>query len=138
MPSIKFNVTMLAGNAALTTGNGAGVAELVSPRLRTKVDLSRVTECRLVAACSEVGASGFKLRVQFSTDESTWQFLGSDAAGIAPFVTLDTLNTRVSPWTNINYAANHGVADGVFLRLATQDGDGANTADLGAVSVEFR
>ena len=136
MPQPKFNVCMLALNAALTSGNGAGVAELASTRIRTKVELYRVSECRLVAVCSEVGATGFKLRVQFSTDETNWQTLGSDAAAIGPFVTLDTLGVRVSPWTNINVAAR--VPDGVFLRLATQDGDGANTADVGNIQVEFR
>jgi hypothetical protein len=106
---------------------------------RIKLDLTGVTQFRITAKVNTAGVSGHKLATQYSTDESTWKYMGSDTAtGSAPsagdYVTVDTTGTKTSSFTNLTANAK---AD-VFVRLVSLDGDGVADPVFGMVTLQVK
>jgi hypothetical protein len=118
------NVTWSAMPSALTEFNS-------SARYRTKYDLSNANQVRLVARVQVGGAGGAELRAQYSTDESTWNYLDG---GSGPAVNVGTSGTNVStPWSDLAAAAKGDV----FLRVVGLNGSGTD-ATFGQISIQIR
>lgn len=109
----------------------AALTELFgSTGYRTKFDLSGFAQIRLLAHVATAGRTGSKLSVQYSTDQTTWQYIdGSGAISSALIVGL-----QVSAWASIVAAAQ---AD-VFLRVVGIGGDGAINPVLGNITIQAR
>lgn len=102
------------------------------PRTRTKVDLSNVTQARMTTVCIGAGVAGSELRVQYSLDQSSWDYLDGVSG---PVISLNNTNALVvSAWVNIVAAAR---AD-VFLRLVGINGNGSTGPTMNAVGVQFK
>jgi hypothetical protein len=119
------NTTWNAMPAALTNFLGG-----TTPGI--KVDLTNYTEARLVVRQASAGAASAELRMQYSTDESTWAYLDG-ATG--PSVEAATANTsKVSGWVTLEAGAR---AD-VWLRLAGINGDGVANPSFQNISLHVR
>lgn len=130
LPSI---VTFLGADTVLTwTDMPAALTELFgSTAYRTKADLSNVSQARIVARVESAGAGSAELRVQYSTDQSSWDYLDG-ASG--PGADISGAGTPVSSWVDLAAGAK---AD-VFLRIVGINGDGSEDPEFGVVMVEFK
>lgn len=84
---------------------------------RFKVDLTGFVECRAQVRVFTPAAAGANFRYQYSTDESTWNDLTTNAS-------LLTAGTASSTWAAIPVAALNG-AD-VWIRVVTDGGNGVD------------
>lgn len=98
---------------------------------RVKKDLSLVTQARLEVMVSALGASTATIALQYSTDQSTWNYLDG---GTGPSVAINGGGLKVSSWVNVTGGAK---AD-VFLRLVGNGGDGAADPSFGNCHVELK
>ena len=65
--------TLLADAAGVTKSNiGTAFVELAAAGLRSKVDLTGFTDCRIVAGVNKVGTGTQSWKIQYSTDQSSW------------------------------------------------------------------
>lgn len=102
------------------------------PRTRTKVDLTNYTQARLSVVVVAAGVAGAELRVQYSLDQSTWDYLDASAG---PAISLNNTATLVvSGWVNLTAAAK---AD-AFLRLTGINGNASASPAIAAANVQFR
>jgi polyphosphate kinase 2 (PPK2 family) len=92
---------------------------------RTRLDLTTATQSRVIARVGAAPAANAKIKIQYSTDDSTWYDLCS--------VTMPaTANlTNVGPWTNVPADAK---AD-VFLRVVGIDGNGTADPTFGLITL---
>ena len=103
------------------TNQPAGPTELFGTTVgRLKADLTSASQVRLIVNVATGGAAGAAIRAQYSTDQSTWNYLDG-ATG--PSVGVGTTGLKVSAWASVTGAAK---AD-VFIRVVGVSGDG--TAD---------
>jgi hypothetical protein len=111
----------------------AAVTELLgSTRFRLKYDLSNATAARLIVNVVAAGAATpAKLRLQYSTDLLTWNYM-DDVSG--PSVDIDTTGLKVSGWTTL---APEARAD-VYLRVVGLDGNGSADPSLGLLQTQIR
>ena len=125
-------VTMLADALQVEwTDQPAALTELFgTTEHRTKIDLTSASTVRLVARVITEGASGAVLRAQYSTDESTWDYLDGSTG---PEVAIDSTGTIASVVVNLA----SGAKDDVFLRIVGVDGDGAADPVLGNIILYF-
>lgn len=122
-----------AGTGSVTlTAPPAAVAEPF-PRWRTKFDLSLYTQARLVAYVVTNGPAGGQIAIQYSTDQSTWNYLDNSAG---PVCAADpgSATLSVGAYVTLNAAAN---AD-VFLRLITQNGNASTSFVFGQVELQVK
>jgi parallel beta-helix repeat protein len=94
---------------------------------RTKVDMSGFLQCRVSVAVTAAGVAGSHLKVQYSTDLSTWVDLTSTTL-------IDATGVNVSTWENIPAG---GKAD-VYLRAAGIDGNGTADPSLGTIQLQLK
>lgn len=97
---------------------------------RTKIDLSNLTQARLITRVDVAGATGAKLAVQYSTDESSWNYL-DDSSG--PFAIIDTTGLKISSFVNISTLA---LTD-VFLRIVGTGGNGVADPNFSNIISQF-
>ncbi|HSH31485.1 MAG TPA: hypothetical protein VK963_02340, partial [Candidatus Saccharimonadales bacterium] len=123
--SVPSSITFMAMDKAGETwfNMPASLAEFDDDvRQRTKADLTGATQIRfLVNLGTDSGSSAAKLRLQYSTDQTTWSYMDS---GTGPEVAIGgtVSNTlQVSPWATL---ASGAKAD-VFLRVVGIDGNGS-------------
>jgi hypothetical protein len=81
-------------------------------------------------ATASTSATPARLRVQYSTDQTTWLYLDGTAG---PSVDLNAAGLQVSPWVNV--AA--GARAEVFIRVVGLDGN-ASTAVVGNIEVQAK
>ncbi|HHT9120342.1 MAG TPA: hypothetical protein ACFYD3_07355 [Candidatus Hypogeohydataceae bacterium YC41] len=98
---------------------------------RCRIDLTNYSQARLVARVFVNGAANAELRVQYSTDETTWAYL--DGVG-GPKISISGMGTIVSAWVNMVTGAK---AD-VFIRVVGINGDGIANPSFGNIFVEFK
>ena len=115
-------------DAALTAWTNMPAAETEFRNVlntRTKLDLTTATQSRVIARVGVAPAANAKIKVQYSTDESTWVDLCS--------VTMPaTANkTNVGTWT----AVPAGAKADVFLRVVGVDGNGTADPSFGLISL---
>jgi len=122
------------GNAELTTiwpNMPAAQTEFFgATSMRTKYDLTNATQARLLVNVGPVaGVAGSTLRVQFSTDQTTWNDLVTGGASVA----INSAGTlQVSAFGNIVAGAK---AD-VFLRIVGENGNGTADPRFGTVELQ--
>ncbi len=104
------------------------------PYSRKKLDLSGFSQFRLTATLTAGGSSGAKLRVRYSTDQSTWLNL-EDTTTTADLDIVTTGNAKVGTLGNIVAAAK---AD-VFLQIIGT-GASTNTGDpsFRMIAIQFK
>ena len=126
-------VTILAPSAGVTwTDMPAALTEFNAVTvLRTRKDLTRFTQVRVLVNNQTVGASGAEIRGQYSLNESSWDYLDGSSG---PGANVGTTGVRSSAWVSLATAAK---AD-VFLRIIGIDGDGAADPVFGLIALEFR
>jgi len=128
-------IVTLYGNTLTVTNVPAALTEISPgggvPRWRTRVDLSTFVDARATVYNQVAATAGTGLRIQYSTDESTWAYLDG-AAG--PEALIDGTGTRVSGWV----ALAAGAKADVYLRAATIGGDAIADPQLGLITVQFR
>jgi hypothetical protein len=131
-PAAPANLTLLSenwgsfGNPAWTNQPPA-LTELFGSTIgRNKADLTASAQVRLLCDVAQAGAATAAIRVQYSTDQASWNYLDG-ATG--PSVNLNTTGLKVSSWVNLAAGAK---AD-VFLRVVGVNGDG--TADPGFANI---
>jgi hypothetical protein len=125
IPPAPVVIPLLQASIALT--NQAAADTEVTGNYRTKVDLTNATDVRLVVRQVGTGAVGADLRVQYSTNESTWVDLTPEAA-------INATATVVTAWT----AVPVGAKGDVFLRMMVKEGDGVADPALRLVQIQVR
>jgi hypothetical protein len=109
------------------TNQPAGLTELFGTTAgRLKVDITASTQVRLLSNVETAGAATAAIRVQYSTDQASWNYLDG---GSGPSVGINTTGLKVSGWVSLAAGAK---AD-VFLRVVGINGDA--TADPGFSSI---
>lgn len=101
---------------------------------RIKYDLTPFSQARLVVRMAAVaGAAGSELRVQYSTDDSTYTNYLDGSTGPSTVITTNN-TTFAGAWVTIVAAAR---AD-VFLRVVGAGGDGVADPVFGTVVLQVR
>ena len=114
--------------AKVWTNMPATLTEFIALAIhRSKLDLTGATQARLVVRQTVAGATNAKLKVQYSTDESTWVDICLVAVGTG-------VATKAGAWTDIPAGAK---AD-VFIRLTGIDGDGAADPAFGLIVLQVK
>lgn len=131
-PTTPENVPLLSenwgsfGNPSWTN-QPAALTELFGTTAgRLKADLTASTQVRLLSNVQTAGAATAALRVQYSTDQTSWNYLDGSSG---PSVSINTTGLKVSAWVSLAAGAK---AD-VFLRAVGINGDA--TADPGFSSI---
>jgi hypothetical protein len=99
---------------------------------RLKFELTNATQARLVVDMAIAGAAvPAKLRAQYSTDQTTWNYLDGSAG---PSVDINATGVRTSSWVTLAAGAK---AD-VFLRLVGLSGDGVADPQFSLVQLQAK
>jgi hypothetical protein len=98
---------------------------------RTRYDLTQFTSARVLTRVETVGVAGTEVRVEYSTDESTWAYLDNTAG---PASSLASTGVQTAGYVSLTGAAK---AD-VYLRAVTINGDGAADPVVGYVVLEAK
>lgn len=129
---LTFNGTNGGGAASLWSNMPAALTEFWGRSAsRLQYDLTDATQARFMVNLDTAGVTSAKLRVQYSTDQVSWNYLDG---GTGPSVTLDSTGLKTTNWVNITALAK---AD-VFLRVVGLDGDGAADPSFGVVELQIR
>jgi hypothetical protein len=123
------------GNGILWSNMPAAVTELFGVTyFRGWVDLTDATEARLVVRQdATVGATNAEFRVQYSTNESTWNYLDG-STGPAVNVSTPASTTKKSNWQ----AITAGALGDVVLRIVGINGDGVLDPSFGGWAIQVR
>ena len=92
---------------------------------RTKLDLTTATQSRIIVRVGGAPVANAQIKVQYSTDESTW----TDLCSVTMPATAN--KTNVGDWTNVPVGAK---AD-VFLRVAGVGGNGNADPTFGLITL---
>jgi len=119
------------GNPAWTN-QPAALTELFGTTTgRVKADLTEAAQVRLLCSVGTAGAAAAAVRVQYSTDQSSWSYL--DGAN-GPSLGIGTTGLKVGAWTSPAAGAK---AD-VFLRVVGINGDASADPAFGHVLLQVR
>jgi Collagen triple helix repeat (20 copies) len=110
--------------AALTELFGTTVA-------RVKADLTNAAQVRLLCSVGAAGAAAAAIRVQYSTDQSSWSYLDG---GTGPSVSVSSTGLKVSSWV----AVTAGAKADVFLRAVGISGDGTADPSFAHITLQVR
>lgn len=125
-------ITMSGIWSTIWTNQPAGLTEFKgTEETYTRLDLTNANEVRLTAWLSTAGSANAKIRGQYSTDLSTWNYLDG---GTGPSININTTGVVNSGWVDLAAAAK---AD-VYLRIVGIDGNNNADPDFGAVTLQFR
>jgi hypothetical protein len=102
-----------------------------SSAFRTRFDLAESTEARIVVNVDTPGGAEARIRAEYSTDQTTWDYL--DGVG-GPSASAGSAGLQVSPWTGLSAGAR---AD-VYLRIVGIDGDGVADPIFGRIDIQTR
>ena len=137
---VPFSITLGHGGTSGTFTTGTAVVsnseQGTAPALRCMVDLSQASQARLVIG-QRVLAATFTtafLRLQYSTDQSSWVELASvSGAGDVSLLGGSTNRIRSSSWFDIAAGAK---SDNIYLRLVfTSTGSTGTAATYSFVDV---
>lgn len=129
LSSIAMPIPLI--NTETTISNIASALTEVNTAYRTKYDLSKCGACRVTTYVKTVGSASAEVRVQYSLDESTWNYLDGLTG---PAINISATGTKASAWSSI---ASLAKAD-VFIRVVTINGDGAADPVIGNVVLQVR
>jgi hypothetical protein len=97
-------------------------------RNRVKQDLTGALQARYITNVGVAGGSSSQLRVQYSTDQTTW----IDLPGTA--VSTSTTGLKVSTFTDLPAGAKQDV----FLRVVGQGGNGFSDPSYGTMTLQIK
>lgn len=126
------------GAAAQWTNMAAALTEIFTPSdvsvpsSRILYDLTDAQQVRFQINVATVGAASAELRIQYSTDQSTWNYLDSGNTGLGQ--NISTTGFKTSSWANIA----SGAKGDVYLRVVGINGDGALDPRFGLIQVQAR
>jgi len=130
--SLTFNGTNGNGTASNWANMPAALTELWGLNdSRLRYDLTDATEARLQVNVAGAGVSGSQLRIQYSTDQSTWNYLDG---GTGPASAVDAGGISISSWVTITA----GAKSDVYLRVIGINGDGATAVQFGLIQLQVR
>lgn len=130
--TITFNGTNGDGSASLWTDMPAALTEFWGrDDSRMQYDLTDGVQARLLVNVDTAAAASAELRIQYSTDQSSWNYLDG---GTGPSVVVDSTGLKVSSWVNITA----GAKSDVFLRVVGINSDGAADPRFGIVQLQIR
>jgi hypothetical protein len=115
----------------------AALTEMPSPnspastRYRTQYDLTSATQARLVLTVTVAGSASANIRVQYSTNQSTWYYLDGSSG---PSVAISSTGVKTSAWVNLTAGAK---AD-VFLRIVGINGNGSASPSFGRIDLQLK
>lgn len=95
---------------------------------RTKLDLTSATNSRVTVRVGVAPVANAKIKVQYSTDQTTW----IDLCSVTMPATADTTNVGV--WT----AVPAGAKADVFIRLVGIDGNGTADPTFGLITLQVK
>jgi hypothetical protein len=106
--------------------------ELPATNYRVKLDLTGYTQFRVTCVIATIGTAASDLRVQGSTDNTTFGNLDGSAG---PEIAINTTGEKDTGWISLNatYRANN-----IRLRLMGKDGDGVADPVLRQMIVSFK
>ena len=119
------------GNPAWTNQPAALTELFGTTTARVKADLTAAAQVRLLCSVATAGAAAAAVRVQYSTDQSSWSYLDG-ASG--PSLGVGTTGLKVGAWTSPAAGAK---AD-VFLRVVGINGDASADPAFGHVLLQVR
>jgi hypothetical protein len=120
------------GQSVTLVGLSAAVTE-IGTEIRIKTDLTYVASCSLSVRVEQASVlTGPQVRVQYSSDEVSWNYLTANATNY-PTVNLNSTGTTATA----KEAIVSGAKGLVTLRLITVGGDGTNnsTARVGNITL---
>lgn len=129
--AMAFCVPLWPGTFTLTNQPLADT-ELPATHYRQKVDLTGYTQFRVTGRVATVGAAASDLRVQYSTDDSS--FANLDGSG-GPEIAINTLGQKDTGWVSLAAGA---IGDNRWLRVMGKDGDGAADPVVRQLCIWFR
>jgi len=130
--NLTFNGTNGDGSASLWSNMPAALTELWGrTQSRMQYDLTDANQVRLQVNVDTVSSTGAALRAQYSTDQSSWDYLDG---GTGPTVTVDSTGLKVSTWVNVTA----GAKGDVFLRVVGIGADGAADPRFGHIQLQVR
>lgn len=124
--------TFLADATQYTWNNQpAALTELPGSNKRVRVDLTNATEARLSVNVTTAGSANSQLRIQYSTDQATWDYLDG---GTGPAVSINSTGLQVSSFVTLESGAR---AD-VYLRVVGINGNGTSDPAFSKIQLEAR
>ena len=136
-PAAPVNIVLLSENwgtfgSPNWTNQPAGLTELFgNTSSRLKADLGASTQVRLLTNVSQAGAATSAMRVQYSTDQTSWSYLDGSSG---PSVSINTTGLKVSSWVDVA----SGAKSDVFLRVVGINGDGTADPSFGNLVLQVR
>lgn len=136
------NLTLYGGNgngaSAQWTNMPAALTEIFTPTdvpvpvSRLLYDLTDASQVRFQVSNTVAGSASAEIRIQYSTDQSTWNYLDSGNTGLGQNVS--TTGLHASSWSNI--AA--GAKGDVYLRIVGINGNATADPLFGLIQVQAR
>ena len=102
------------------------------PSSRVLYDLTDATQVRFQTSVAIAGSASAEIRIQYSTDQSTWNYLDSGNTGLGQ--NISTTGLKTSSWSNI--AA--GAKGDVYLRIVGINGNATNDPTFGLIQLQAR
>ena len=103
-----------------------------SPSSRVLYDLTDAQQIRFQVSVENASSASAELRIQYSTDQSTWNYLDSGNTGLGQNV--GSAGLKVSSWSTIA----SGAKGDVYLRIVGINGDGAADPRFGLIQLQAR
>jgi hypothetical protein len=136
--SITLNGTNGNGNASRWTNMPAALTEIFanvtgvnSPSSRVQYDLTNASEARFMVNVNTVGVATSQLRLQYSTDQISWNYLDG---GTGYALGVNTQGLKVSSWG----AITAGALGDVYLRIVGINGDEVADPEFGVIQLQVR
>lgn len=136
------NLTLYGGNgngaSAQWTNMPAALTEIFTPTdvpvpsSRVLYDLTDATQVRFQVSATVAGSASAEIRIQYSTDQSTWNYLDSGNTGLGQ--NISTTGLKTSSWSNI--AA--GAKGDVYLRIVGINGNATADPLFGLIQLQAR
>ena len=136
------NLTLYGGNgngaSAQWTNMPAGLTEIFTPTdvsvpvSRLLYDLTDASQVRFQVSNTVAGSASAEIRIQYSTDQSTWNYLDNGNTGLGQNISTTGLHT--SSWSNIA----SGAKGDVYLRIVGINGNATADPLFGLIQVQAR
>lgn len=107
-------------------------SDVPSPASRVLYDLSNATQIRFQVNVAQIGSTNAEIRIQYSTDQSTWSYLDNGNTGLGQ--NINTTGLKTSSWSTIA----SGARGDVYLRAVGINGNGSANPRFGLIQIQAR